>query len=102
MGKCVSRHLFSSCGGIWSVVMLWRQILTTRIKISSRFQLIVKFQQHLGLVIIFIRKWYCNSKVINANFFHKKNDKADVESVNENLEVDTLSISPQVQVPALA
>ena len=85
--------------------MLWRQILTTRIKISSRFPLIVKFQLHLGftlvLVIIFIRKWYFNSKVINANFF-TKNDKADVESVNENLQVDTLSISHQVQVPALA
>ena len=27
---------------------------------------------------------------------------ADVESVNENLEVDTLSISHQVQVPAQA
>ena len=34
--------------------------------------------------------------------FSQKNDKADVESVNENLEVDSLSIFPQVQVPALA
>lgn len=53
-------------------------------------------KQRLFCLIIFIRKWYFNLKVIT------KNDKADMESDDENLEVDTQSISRQVQVPAQA
>lgn len=45
--------------------------------------------------------WYFNPKVINAKFSNK-NDLVDLESNNENLEVDTWAFFHQVQVPVQA
>lgn len=61
-------------------------------KILRIFWVYVCVKQRLFCLIIFIWKWYFNLKVII------KNDKVDMESDDENLEVDIQSIFCQVQV----
>lgn len=68
----------------------FEQIIDSKILII--FWVYVCVKQRLFCLIIFIWKWYFNLKVII------KNDKVDMESDDENLEVDIQSIFCQVQV----